>query len=50
MNEFLNVLLAGVRKRRKAMDKTIRSHLDNIRSEDGQVQFKAYDHLMKEIE
>jgi hypothetical protein len=32
------------------MDKIIRTHLDNIRSEDGQVQFKAYDYLMKETE
>ena len=32
------------------MDKIIRTHLDNIRSEDGQIQFKAYDHLMKVTE
>ena len=32
------------------MDKTIRMHLDNIRADDGQVQFKAYDYLMKETE
>ena len=32
------------------MNKTIRMHLDNIHAEDGQVQFKAYDHLMKETE
>ena len=32
------------------MDKTIRMHLDNIHSEDGQTQFKAYDYLMKETE
>ena len=32
------------------MDKIIRTHLDNIRSDDGQVQFKAYDYLMKETE
>ena len=32
------------------MNKTIRTHLDNIRSDDGQTQFKAYDYLMKETE
>ncbi len=32
------------------MDTTIRTHLDNIFSDDGQVQFKAYDYLMKESE
>jgi hypothetical protein len=32
------------------MDKTIRAQLDNIRSEDSQTQFKAYDYLMKETE
>jgi len=32
------------------MDKKIRAQLDNILSEDGQVQFKAYDFLMKETE
>jgi hypothetical protein len=32
------------------MDKTIRAQLDNIRSEDRQTQFKAYDYLMKETE
>lgn len=32
------------------MNKTIRTHLDDIRSEDGQIQFKAYDYLMKETE
>ena len=32
------------------MDKTIRMHLDNILSEDGQAQFKAYDYLMKKTE
>jgi hypothetical protein len=32
------------------MDKTIRTHLDNIFSEDGEMQFKAYDYLMKETE
>jgi hypothetical protein len=32
------------------MDKTIRSHIDRIFSEDGQTQFKAYDFLMKETE
>ncbi len=29
------------------MGKTIRAHLDNIRSEDGQLQNKAYNELMK---
>ena len=32
------------------MDKKIRAQLDNIRAEDGQIQFKAYDYLMKETE
>jgi hypothetical protein len=32
------------------MDKTIHMHLDNIHADDGQVQFKAYDYLMKETE
>ena len=32
------------------MDKTIRMYLDNIHADDGQVQFKAYDYLMKETE
>ena len=32
------------------MDKIIRTNLDNIRSDDGQIQFKAYDYLMKETE
>lgn len=32
------------------MNKTIRTHLDNIRADDGQTQFKAYDYLMKETE
>jgi len=32
------------------MDKKIRAQLDNIRAEDGQTQFKAYDYLMKETE
>ena len=31
------------------MDKTIRSHLDNVRSEDGELQNKAYNELMKKI-
>ena len=35
---------------RGRMNKTIRTHLDNIRAEDGQIQFKAYDYLMKETE
>jgi hypothetical protein len=50
MNESLNVLLDGGRKRRKAMDKTIRSHLDDIRSEDGELQNKAYSELMEKTE
>jgi hypothetical protein len=32
------------------MNKTIRTHLDNIRADDGQTQFKAYDYLMKVTE
>ena len=32
------------------MDKIIRTHLDNIRAEDGQIQFNAYAYLMKETE
>jgi hypothetical protein len=32
------------------MDKTIRTHLDNIRSEDGQLQNKAYFYLMEQTE
>lgn len=32
------------------MDKTLRAHLDNIWADDGQIQFKAYDYLMKESE
>jgi len=32
------------------MDKIIRTHLDNIRANDGQTQFKAYDYLMKATE
>lgn len=33
-----------------AMDKTIRSKMDDIFTGDGQTQFKAYDYLMKESE
>ena len=32
------------------MDKIIPTHLENIHSDDGQIQFKAYDYLMKETE
>jgi len=32
------------------MDKSIRTHLDNIRSEDGQLQNKAYSTLMEKTE
>lgn len=32
------------------MDKTIRTHLDNIRSEDGQLQNEAYHFLMEQTE
>jgi hypothetical protein len=32
------------------MDKTIRTHLDNIRSEDGQLQNKAFSYLMEKTE
>lgn len=35
---------------RDAMNRTIRAHVDNIFSDDGQVQFEAYDYLMKETE
>ena len=38
------------KKEGKAMDKTIRTHLDNIRSTDAQLQNKAYMFLMKETE
>lgn len=40
------------REPRKAgtMDKTIRTHLDNIRSDDGELQNKAYMSLIKETE
>lgn len=34
----------------RGMDKTIRAHLDNIRSEDGQVQNEAYFFLLKATE
>ena len=37
-------------RKENGMDKTIRTHLDNIFADDGQVQFKAYDHLMKATE
>jgi Bacterial RNA polymerase, alpha chain C terminal domain len=37
-------------KKKRAMDKTIRIHLDNIRSTDGQLQNKAYYFLMEETE
>jgi hypothetical protein len=33
-----------------SMDKRIRTQLDNIHVEDGQIQFKAYDYLMKATE
>jgi hypothetical protein len=32
------------------VDKSIRTNLDDIRSDDGQIQFKAYDYLMKVTE
>ena len=35
---------------RGKMNKTIRTHLDNIRSEDGQLQNKAYEFLVQETE
>lgn len=38
------------KKEGNAMDKTIRTHLDNIRSTDAQLQNKAYMFLMKETE
>jgi hypothetical protein len=34
-------------KKEIGMNKTVRTHLDNIFSKDGQIQFKAYDYLMK---
>jgi len=37
-------------KKDAGMDKTIRTHLENIFADDGQVQFKAYDYLMKVTE
>ena len=37
-------------RKHSGMDKTIRAHLDNIRAEDGQTQFKAFDYLIKETE
>jgi hypothetical protein len=37
-------------KKETGMDKTIRAHVDDIFSHDGQIQFKAYDYLMKETE
>jgi hypothetical protein len=37
-------------KKEIGMDKTIRTQLDNILSNDGQIQFKAYDYLMKATE
>jgi hypothetical protein len=37
-------------KKAGAMDKTIRTHLDNIRSKDGQVQNKSYMTLMEKTE
>jgi hypothetical protein len=36
--------------RKDSMDKGIRTHLDNIRSQDGQVQNKAYSTLMERTE
>jgi hypothetical protein len=32
------------------MNKTVRTHLDNIHADDGQIQFQAYDYLMKATE
>jgi hypothetical protein len=32
------------------MEKIIRTYLDNIHSDDGQIRFKAYNYLMKETE
>jgi hypothetical protein len=40
----------GLFYRREVMDKTIRTHLDNIRSEDGVLQNKAYHFLMDSTE
>jgi hypothetical protein len=51
LREALSARGLSFRKEKEGgMDKTIRIHLDNIRSDDGQTQFKAYDYLMKETE
>jgi hypothetical protein len=54
LREALQVNRLSFRESKKTtggtMDKTIRAYLDNIRSEDGQILFKAYDYLMKETE
>lgn len=51
--EALNANGLSFRESKKSgnkMDKTIRTYLDNIFSDDKQVQFKAYDYLMKATE
>ena len=51
LREALSACGLSFRKGKESgMDKKIRAQLDNILSEDGQVQFKAYDFLMKETE
>lgn len=53
LREALNANGLSFREAKKegnAMDKTIRTHLDNIRSTDVQLQNKAYMFLMKETE
>jgi hypothetical protein len=51
LRETLKAQGLSFRKTKKSqegsMDKTIRAHLDNIRSDDGQLQNKAYNELMK---
>lgn len=51
LREALSTRGLSFRKGRDGkMDKTIRSHLDNIRSEDGQLQNQAYHFLMEQTE
>jgi hypothetical protein len=45
-----NGLVFRESKKEIGMDKIVRTHLDNILLEDGQVQFKAYNYLMKVTE
>lgn len=41
---------ASKKTKEGGMDKTLRAHLDNIRSEDGQLQNKAYNFLIEQTE